>query len=358
MKILRGIVIVCLLCFNLFAQDKKPEKGGLKVLILGGTTFLGPHLTNELLSHGHTVTHFNRGNEHDFYFPEVEKLQGNRYGNLKALRGRKWDVVIDTCGYLPGVVEASSKILTKATKHYTFISTISVYNDFNQPTIDENAPLARLKNNHHDEEITAETYGPFKVGCEKVIKTYFPDNSLIIRPGLIVGPCDSSDRFTYWVRRIAEGGKVLIPNTPNQKLQIIDVRDLAKWIVKMVEEEAVGIYNATGPKEELSLGQFINECSQFARKKVDFIWVDEQFFIDRHLDNWDKLPLWLSSKSNMVGLFNIDCRKALDSGLSYRPLSETISDTLNWDDQRIDRSMRVGLSHEEEGNLLNQISKE
>jgi len=357
MKMFRSVIVICLLCFNLFAQDKKPEEDGLKVLILGGTTFLGPHLTNELLSHGHKVTHFNRGNEHGLSFPEVEQLKGNRYGDLKALKGRKWDAVIDTSGYLPRVVEASSKILAKATNHYTFISTVSVYNDFNQPTIDEDSPLARLNHNNNDEEITDKTYGPFKVGCEKVIKAYFPDNSLIVRPGLIVGPYDPTDRFTYWVRRIAEGGKVLIPNTPEQKLQIIDVRDLAKWIVKMVEEQAVGTYNATGPKEELTLEKFINECSQFARKKVDLVWVEEQFLIDRHVNNWSKLPFWLPSNSNMIGLFNIDCRKAQDSGLSYRPLSETISDTLNWDDQRMDRTMRVGLSHEEEGNLLNQVSK-
>lgn len=358
MKIFRSFFIVCLSCFSLFAQEKKPEEGGLKVLILGGTTFLGPHLTKELLSHGHKVTHFNRGNDHGFSFPEVESLHGIRCSDMRALEGRKWDAVIDTCGYFPKVVEASSKTLAQATKHYTFISTISVYENFNQPSIDEDSPVARLKDHSQNEEITDETYGPFKASCEKVIKTYFPDNSLIIRPGLIVGPYDSSDRFTYWVRRIAEGGKVLIPHNPKQKLQFIDVRDLAKWIVKMVEEQAVGTYNATGPKEELSLGQFINECSQFARKKVDFVWVDEQFLIDRHFYNWRKIPFWLPSKSNMVGLFNIDCRKALDSGLSYRPLSETISDTLNWDDQRIDRTMKVGLSHEEEGNLLNQVIKE
>ena len=358
MKSFYSVVVVCLVCFNLFAQDKKPEEEGLKVLILGGTTFIGPHLTNELLSHGHKVTHFTRGNEHGFSFPGVEELHGNRYGDLKALEERKWDAVIDTCGYLPRVVGASSKILAQATNHYTFISTISVYDDFNQPSIDEDSSLAKLKCNVRSEEITDETYGPFKAKCEKVIKTYFPDNSLIIRPGLIVGPYDPTDRFTYWVRRLAEGGKVLIPNTPNQKLQLIDVRDLAKWIVKMVEERSVGTYNATGPKEELSLEKLINECSQFARKKADLAWVDERFLIDRHVDDWSKLPFWLPSNSNKLGLFNIDCRKAQDKGLSYRPLSETISDTLNWDDQRIDRTMEVGLTREEEGNLLNQISKD
>jgi 2'-hydroxyisoflavone reductase len=356
-KIFRIIVIVCLLCFNLFAQDKKTEVDALKVLILGGTTFLGPHLTNELLSHGHKVTHFSRGNEHFLSFPEVEKLQGDRDGNLKALEGRKWDAIIDTSGYLPRVVEASSKILAGAASHYTFISTISVYDDFKRLHIDENSPLAKLDDNS-DEKITEKTYGPFKVGCEKVIKAYFPDNSLIIRPGLIVGPYDPTDRFTFWVRRIAEGGKVLIPNTPKQKLQFIDVRDLAKWIVKMVEERAVGTYNATGPKEELNFEKFINECSKFSKKKLDLIWVDEKFLIDHHFDNWNKLPLWLSSKSDMAGLFCIDSHKAQDKGLSYRPISETISATLNWDDKRINRKMKIGLSREEESNLLNQISEE
>ena len=209
MEIIRKVDIVCLLCFNLFSQDKKPEEGGLKVLILGGTTFLGPHLTNELLSHGHQVTHFNRGNEHGFSFPRVEILQGDRGGNLKAIKGRKWDAVIDTCGYFPRIVEASSKVLAGATNHYTFISTIRVYDNFNQPNIDEDFPLEKLDNNIGDEfKITDKTYGPLKAGCEKVIKSYFPDRSLIIRPGIIVGPYDPTDRFTYWVRRIADGGKV------------------------------------------------------------------------------------------------------------------------------------------------------
>ncbi len=353
MKIFRSVIVACLLCFNLCAQDKKAEGNGLNVLILGGTTFLGPHLTNELLSRGHKVTHFTRGNS--FSFPGVENLVGDRDGNLKVLEGRKWDVVIDTSGYLPRVVEASSKILAKATRHYIFISSISVYNDLNQLDIDENSPLARLDDTH-DETIRGKNYGPLKAGCEKVIQSYFPENSLIIRPGLIVGPYDPTDRFTYWVKRIADGGKVLLPNSPKQKLQFIDVRDLAQWIVKMIEEGAVGIYNATGPKEDLCFEQFINECSRFAKKKVEFIWADENFLIDHHLDNWEKLPLWLSSKSNMVGLFSINCQKAQDKGLSYRPLAQTIFDTLRWFD-RINRKLRVGLSPEEEAIITNNLEK-
>jgi 2'-hydroxyisoflavone reductase len=356
MKIFYRVVIICLMCFSLFSHEKKNEVTGLKILILGGTTFLGPYLTNELLTHGHKVTHFNRGNEHGFDFPEVEKLQGNRDGNLKALEGRRWDAIIDTSGYLPRVVEASSKILAKATRHYTFISTISVYEDFNQPYIDENGSVSKIINNS-DEKITDKTYGPFKAGCEKVIQTYFPENSLIIRPGLIVGPLDPTDRFTFWVRRIAEGGRVLVPSSLEQKLQIIDVRDLTKWIVKMVEEGATGIYNATGPKEELRFEDFINSCIQLGKKKVELVCADENFLIDHHLDNWNKLPLWFSSKSKMFGLFNISSQKAQKKGLSFRPLKETISDIIDWDTHRMNKKMKIGLSRDEEEIFLREISE-
>ncbi len=352
-KIFRYALIICLSCFNLFAQDKKKEEKSLKVLILGGTSFLGPHLTKELLNHGHRVTHFNRGN--GLAFPGIETLRGDRCSNLSALEGRKWDAVIDTSGYIPRVVEASSKVLAKATNYYIFISTISVYDNFKDLHLDENSPLAKLE--YDDEKITDKTYGPLKAGCEKIIKTYFPDNSLIIRPGLIVGPYDQTDRFTYWVRRIAKGGKVLIPNTPKQKLQIIDVRDLSRWIVKMMEERASGIYNATGPKEELNFEKFVNECAKVAKNKVEFIWVDEKILIDLGFNNWDKFPLWLPSKSEMTGLFCIDSHKAREKGLTSRPLLETISDTLNWDSKRTYRKIERGLSREEEERILKQIEK-
>ncbi len=355
MKIFYNVIIICFLCFNIFAKDKMIKENELHVLILGGNSFLGPHLTNELLNNGHKVTHFNRGNECYCSFPEVEKLKGNRDGNLNALEGRKWDAVIDTSGYLPRIVEASSKILSKESDHYTFISTISVYESFNERNIDENFALAKLDNNE-DEKITDVTYGPLKARCEKVVKDYFPDNSLIIRPGLIVGPYDTTDRFTYWVRRIAEAGKVIIPDNPKQKLQIIDVRDLSKWIVKMIEEKAIGTYNATGPKEDLTFEKFVLECSKFAKKKLDLIWIDEKHMIDMYVDNWNKFPLCLSSKSNNLGIFSINSKKAQDKGLSYRSLSETILDTLNWDDKRIDRKIKTGLSNKEEEILIKQIS--
>lgn len=344
-------IIICLLCFGLFAQEKESSSKRLKVLILGGTTFLGPHLTQELLKHGHKVTHFNRGTVHEFSFPEVETLHGVRCNDMKALEGRKWDAVIDTCGYLPKVVEASSKLLAKATRHYTFISTISVYSDFSQSHINEDSPLVTFNNDYKNDEITEETYGPYKVGCERVIKTYFPDNSLIIRPGIIVGPYDPTNRFTYWVRKISEGGDVLVPNVPNQKIQFIDVRDLVQWIVKMIEEQSVGTYNATGPKEILTFQQFINACSQFAKNKVNLVWVNEQRLLDRQIS----LPFWLPSKRNMMGIFEIDSRKAQYKGLSYRPLSETISDTIKWDCQRKDRTLKAGLSRDEEQTLLKQL---
>jgi len=344
--------IAIVLFLNLFAHDMGAEEKKLNVLILGGTTFLGPHLTDALLSRGHKVTHFNRGNA-NWNFPGVEKLKGDRDGNLNILEGRKWDAIIDTSGYIPRIVEASSKILAKATAHYTFISTISVYADFNQPHIDENLPLAKLDNDS-DEKITVKTYGALKAGCEKVISAYFSGKALIVRPGLIVGPYDPSDRFTYWIRRIIEGGQVLVPDNPKQKLQIIDVRDLARWIVKMIEKQVVGIYNATGPKEKMCFEDFMDECSKFVEKAVEITWIDENVLGDF---DWNKFPLCLPSKSNMYGLFCVDSKKAQDKGLVYRPISETIAAILDWDKKRVDRKMKVGLSHEEEKKLLNQCNK-
>ncbi len=348
MKILCNLIILCLLCCTLSAQGTKNDDNGLHVLILGGTSFVGPHLTNELLSRGHKVTHFNRGNPSEFSFPEAEKLQGDRYGDLTALKGRIWDAIIDTAQCTPEAMEDSSKLLQNATNHYTFISSVSVYADLSLPGINENVPLV-----DDDENFL---YARFKAGCEKVIQGYFPKSSLIVRPGVIVGPYESYDRLTYWVRRISEGGKILVPNRPKQKLQLIDVRDLSKWIVTMIEEQTTGIFNASGSQKNFNFENFVNECAKFTNKEVDFVWADEQLLIERYPDNsWSKIPLWVPSSWNHDGIFCIDSRKAQNKGLSYRPLSETIFDTLRWDETRTDRAMQAGLSREEEEDLFNQI---
>lgn len=323
----------------------------LKVLILGGTSFLGPHLVEELQERGHEVTLFNRGTQNSSLVPMVEKLQGNRDGGLQALEGRRWDAIIDTSGHLPRVVEASSIVLAEATNHYTFISTVGVYENFHKLDIDEDYPIAKLKD-ETSEEITEKNYGALKACCEGVISRYFPEKSLIIRPGLIVGPLDPTDRFTYWPVRVVEGGKILAPCKSTQNLQFIDVRDLAKWVVLMVERKATGIYNATGPAIPITFEQLIEACQKFSKKDVTIEWVDEDFLIKNDLQDWVEIPLWLSYKRNMPGFFDINMQKAIQSGLTFRPLSETISSILAWDSSRKNIKREAGLDREKEKELL------
>jgi 2'-hydroxyisoflavone reductase len=322
----------------------------LKVLILGGTNFLGPHLVEELQKKGHEVTLFNRG-QHPSLDSKVENLHGDRDGNLKALEGRRWDAVIDTSGYVPRIVEESSKILQNAVDHYTFISTISVYKNFLSLNIDEKYSLAAL-NDQNVEEVTETTYGALKAGCENITQQYFPNRSLIIRPGLIVGPLDPTDRFTYWPLRIVEGGEILVPGNPDQSVQFIDVRDLAKWIVEMIERKEIGIYNATGPASSLTFEKLLIECEKFATKKVEFNWVDENFLEEQHVQDWTELPLWISKKKKMPGLLNVNCQKAIHAGLTFRPISETISALLEWDSVRKKNQLQAGLSRDKEIRLL------
>src|ERR1700722_1401667 len=317
----------------------------LKILILGGTHFLGPHLVEETQSRGHEVTLFNRGTSNPSLFPEVEQLQGDRDGNLKALEGRQWDAVIDTSGHLPRGVKASSEVLHGATKHYTFISTIGVYANFHRSQIQEDYPLAQLDNPNH-EEITEKSYGALKAGCEKVIQHYFPDCSLIIRPGLIVGPYDPTDRFIYWPRRIKEGGDILAPGNPTENVQFIDVRDLAKWIIDMVEQQATDAYNATG--QSMSFETLLAECQRVTQTEATLHWVSEEFLIEHQVQDWVELPLWLSSQRNMPGFLNVSIEKAATAGLTLRPLAETLSAILDWDAQRENVGPQVGLDREKE----------
>jgi 2'-hydroxyisoflavone reductase len=218
----------------------------MDLLILGGTGFLGPDLVERALADGHRVAPFNRGLSGADQFPEVETIRGNGEGNLSALRGRRWDAVIDTCGYVPRVFRASAALLAGAVDHYTFISSISVYSDAIEPGADEGAPVKELAD-PTVEEVAGETYGGLKALCERAAEEEMPGRVLNVRPGLISGPHDPTDRFTYWPRRISAGGEVLAADCPERCVQFVDVRDLATWIVKMSAERRTGTYNATGP---------------------------------------------------------------------------------------------------------------
>jgi 2'-hydroxyisoflavone reductase len=320
------------------------------VLIIGGTGFLGRHLVEAALGEGHRVTLFNRGLRGPGLFPEVETIEGDREADLPVLRGRRWDAAIDTCGYVPRVVRASAGMLADAVDHYTFVSSISVYSDGIAPGADEEAPVQELAD-EEVEVVTGETYGGLKVLCELAAGEEMPGRVLNVRPGLISGPHDPTDRFTYWPRRISAGGEVLAPDHPGCRVQFIDVRDLAAWMVEVSAEQRTGTYNATGPDYDLQMGRLLAECETVSNGGAELVWVSEEFLEEHEVEPFTELPLWLPREYG--ALQAIDCEKAIVAGLTFRPLSETITDVLEWDRTRgEDERPAAGLGPERERELL------
>jgi 2'-hydroxyisoflavone reductase len=322
----------------------------MKLLILGGTVFLGRHLVEAALARNHQITLFNRGQHNPDLFPQVEKLRGDRDSRLEALRGRTWDAVIDTCGYIPRLVNASARFLVESVGCYIFISTISVYDEPPFTGMDETAPLGKLED-ETTEQITTETYGPLKAICEKVVENTFHNRALIIRPGLIVGTHDQSDRFTYWPCRVALGGEVLAPDDPSRLTQFIDVHDLADWSISMIEHHQTGIFNATGPDYPLTFGELLTCCREVTHSEVTFTWVSDQFLLDNHVAPYTELPLWMPQKD--AAWDSVSNSSALSLGLRFRPLAETVAATWLWDQSRSPSTQRRnGLSPEREATLL------
>ena len=319
----------------------------MKLLLLGGTKFLGRHVVEAALGRGHEVTLFNRGRTNPDLFPEVERLRGDRDGDLSALGGRAWDAVVDTSGYVPRVVRASAELLRDAVGHYTFVSSISVYRDFRAPGFDENAPLAQLEDPASED--VQEQYGALKAACERAAAEVYGERALLVRPGLIVGPHDPTDRFTYWPRRVAAGGDVLAPGTPADPVQFIDVRDLAVWLLHALDAGLSGPYNATG--EPLGIGELLEACKAVSGSDARFQWVPADRLRAEGVAPWTELPLWLPPEH--AALNRSDVSKARAAGLELRPLSDTIRDTLAWDEEReIPRADDVGLAPERERKLL------
>lgn len=325
----------------------------MKLLILGGTSFLGRHLVETAQARGHTLTLFNRGQRNPDLFPDIERLRGDRDGDLAALHGRTWDAAIDTSGFVPRIVRASAELLASAVSHYTFISSISVFSDFSAIGIDESTPAGTLTD-PTVEEITGETYGPLKALCEQAVEQALPGRALIVRPGLIVGPYDPTDRFTYWPQRVAQGGEVLAPAHPDLAVQIIDARDLANWLLTMVEAHHTGVYNATGPDYPLTLGSILDTCRAVSGSDAHITWIAGQFLLDNKVEPWTQLPLWVpESDPANAGFSAVNCRKAIASGLTFRPLGDTARDTLAWDATRpSDHPWRAGITRDRETELL------
>ena len=339
----------------------------MKLLILGGTQFIGRHLTEAALAAGHDVTLFNR-NQRGAVFPTVETLVGDRYGDVSALVGRTWDAVIDTSGYTPGAVQRTAELLRDAVDHYTFVSAVSVYRDFARSGMAEDAPVSTMT----DEEVVTveaaqregagaaygELYGPLKARCEGTVTSFFP-GALIVRPGLVVGPYDYTDRFAYWVQRIGLAGKkldaeVLAPGNPVQHVQVIDARDLAAWLLEATVNKLSGTFNATGPEDTLTFGDVLETCRDALNPNAELIWVDNNFLLEQGLEAGELMP-WHPAVAmpGWEGFYDLDSSKAVQNGLRFRPLAETVKDTFAWDRARGDDApLKAGLTAEREAVLL------
>lgn len=337
---------------RLLAQAAAPAPRSL--LILGGTAFLGPELVEAAKAKGWKVTLFNRGKTNPQLFPDLEKLRGDRNGDLKALEGRKWDAVVDTSGYFPRQVRATAELLKGAVAHYTFVSSISVYADTSKAGMDESAKVSTGADESTD-KITGETYGALKALCEQAAEKAMPGRTFNVRPGLIVGPGDRSDRFTYWPVRVARGGEVLAPGAPSDPVQFVDVRDLAEWIVRMVEAKAAGVFNATGPKEPLGIGGLLESCKRVSSSNATFTWVDADFLEAQKVSPWSDLPVWLPPKGDMLGASQVSAARAIGKGLTFRPLDVTVKDTLAfWNGLPKERQakLKAGMPAEREAEVL------
>jgi len=331
----------------------------MKILILGGKRFLGISLVEAAFHGGHTPTLFNRGLTNPEMFPMVKNLIGDRDGDLRALKGKKWDAVIDTSGFIPRIVKQSASFLSGKCDLYVFISTLSVYQDFKTPDITEDYALAQLEDTS-DEDYTDDSYGPLKALCEYGIQQSFDGKVLVLRPGIIVGPNDPTDRFTYWPWRVSLGGKVLAPAPPSSNLQFIDARDLAEFIIRLVEKQSEGVFNVTGPKKPATMGSLLVSSREASLSNASFVWAEEPFLLRERVNPWVDLPLWIpSSDPNYTGFYNINNTKAIKAGLTFRPLSQTVTDTLTWLKSRPEtKKLKAGMDIARETELLIKYSQE
>ena len=319
------------------------------------------------LQHDHEVTLFNRGRHAPAPFANVETIYGNRNGDLDALKGRRWDAVVDTSGYLPRTVKAAAEVLSSSVDRYVYISSQSVYADLSVVGVDETAPLASLT----DEQLAAanaidssgqtsavnygKMYGGLKALSEVAAETVMPGRVLNIRPGLIVGPEDYTDRFTYWVVRVAAGGEVLAPGRPDRNIQFIDVRDLAEWTLRMVGRKEKGVYNANGLPNALTMEALLKECKSVSESDASFTWVNEDFLLQEPVAAWSEMPLWLPQEAapHLKGFMFINCDKAMAAGLTIRALRDTVRETLTWyETTHTNEALTAGIDRDREKRLL------
>ncbi|WP_404449635.1 SDR family oxidoreductase [Sutcliffiella horikoshii] len=337
----------------------------MKILVIGGTRFLGRFIVEEALKQGHEVTMFNRGNHLDL-FPHVECIVGDRNKDLSPLETGKWDVAIDTCGYTPKALAEATRVLADKVDHYTFISSISVYKDWIPSNIKEDYPVQSLTEKQIEdigfgtqEQINAH-YGALKAESERAAEKNMPNKVLHVRSGLLVGPYDYSDRFSYWVNRVAEGGEVLAPGRKEREIQYIDARDMALWILKMADEKITGTFNVTGPTTPVSMEDFLTVCKTVSGSDAEFVWADESFLLEQHVAPWTEMPLWIPEEHPLVegsepwrGASSISIDKALQHRLEVRSVEDTVQDVLHFETSRKEEDRKAGIHSEKEQNVLN-----
>ncbi|MDF1505759.1 NAD-dependent epimerase/dehydratase family protein [Roseisolibacter sp. H3M3-2] len=333
----------------------------LRMLILGGTGFIGPHQVEYAQARGHTVTLFNRGRTNPGLFPNVEKLQGDRAaGDYKSLAGREFDVVIDNPTMYPRWVREAGTALKGRAKQFVFVSTLSVYAANDTPWADETAAVAKTDTpTDEDPQKRGQLYGPLKALSEQEAEKAFPGKATIIRPGLIVGPGDLTDRFTYWPVRVRKGGEILAPGTPLDTVQVIDARDLSEFIIRCAEDGVVGTYNATGPRSPLTMGEMLGAMRALVpNSDAQFVWGDVDFLAEQKVRGWSDMPVWLPPRGATAGFTRRSVRKALDKGLTFRPLADTIRDTLAFYDQQTEErkaQLRAGIAAAREQEVLTAL---
>ena len=312
------------------AATRKP----LSLLILGGTRFIGVEMTELALKRGHHVTFFNRGKTNADLFPDIERIKGDRNGEIDGLKGRKWDAVIDNSGYFPRAVRLTAELLAQSVSQYLFVSSISVYPDFKAPR-DETSPVGKLKD-ESIEKVDNDTYGPLKALCEKAAEAAMPGRVTVIRPGLIVGPNDNSDRFTYWPARAARGGDMLAPGRPSDGIQIIDGRDLAAFVISALENKTMGTFNLVSPPGLFTIGDVVTESIRAANELAKptpppkAIWAPAPFLEAQKVEGWADMPVWLDAKGDDAAFAATSAARAMKAGLKITPMRKTCRDTLAW----------------------------
>lgn len=324
-----------------------------RLLVLGGTGFIGPHIIEAALAKGWEVTMFNRGKTHPELFPEVERLVGDRDGKLDALRGGKWDAVVDTSGYVPRIVRDSATLLKDAVEQYVFVSSISAYADFAAANIEETHALATMPDPTVEDVMPF--YGALKALCEQAAEAALPGRTTNVRPGFIVGPLDPTDRFTYWPVRVARGGTMIAPGTPADPVQFIDARDLAAWIIGAIENRHVGTYNLVGPQTPMPVGDLLSQCLEVTKADTKLEWVPTEFLVANEVTPGGDMPIWIPPEGESLGFGQVSNARAVATGLTFRPARDTIADTLAWFatlPAERQAKLRAGLTAEREAKVL------